>query len=470
MVLDDRGGDERGDRRTAENRIRWDCRERTACGVSSNSASDATRRAGSLYHGRNGGKLACNGVPNYAGGMSRFWFWWTIYALMIVSDAAWWVVAMRLTKRRLWRVLVSVFMAGQFAVYVSFIGGFVSSSHVPKAVLVAVVVWHFFALASGLAVLLPLGIVRAGVWMVRAVARAAGIGQKGPVATPASTNLVTRREFIGTAAALAPPLLTLGLTGVGLAQLNHFRVRRFTLSIRALPQALDGITIAHVSDMHVGGLTSDRVLREMVNTTNALRADLVLLTGDLINYELAGLSEGIALVKAMEGRYGQWMVEGNHDLFDDAGEFEHRVRAAGVPLLLDESAVADVRGYPVQFFGLRWVGGNTQERDQVTALQVRKLMKQRQPDAFPVLLAHHPHAFDAAIDADLPLTLAGHTHGGYLMLDSQHGLGPALFRYWSGLYTRGGSQMIVSNGVGNWFPIRINAPAEIVHITLRSRT
>jgi predicted MPP superfamily phosphohydrolase len=129
-----------------------------------------------------------------------------------------------------------------------------------------------------------------------------------------------------------------------------------------------------------------------------------------------------------------------------------------------------VRGYPVQFFGLRWVGGNAQERDQVTALQVRKLMKQRQPDAFPVLLAHHPHAFDAAIDADLPLTLAGHTHGGYLMLDSQHGLGPALFRYWSGLYTRGGSQMIVSNGVGNWFPIRINAPAEIVHITLRSRT
>jgi len=53
------------------------------------------------------------------------------------------------------------------------------------------------------------------------------------------------------------------------------------------------------------------------------------------------------------------------------------------------------------------------------------------------------------------------------MLDSRHGFGPALFRYWSGLYTRGGAQMIVSNGVGNWFPLRINAPAEIIHLTLR---
>jgi hypothetical protein len=98
---------------------------------------------------------------------------------------------------------------------------------------------------------------------------------------------------------------------------------------------------------------------------------------------------------------------------------------------------------------------------------LRKLVKQRQPDAFPVLLAHHPRAFDAAVEADLPLTLSGHTHGGQLMFDSQHGAGPAFFRYWSGLHTRGRSQMIVSNGVGNWFPIRINAPAEIIHITLR---
>jgi predicted MPP superfamily phosphohydrolase len=330
-------------------------------------------------------------------------------------------------------------------------------------VIVPLAIWHYF----GVLVLLPLGILFACAWTIRAVARVSGLRRNRPVAAPANAKSQSRREFIGTCAALAPPLFTIGLSGLAQAQLNHFRVRRFTLSLPTLPRALDGITIAHVTDMHVGGLTSSRVLREMVNTTNALRADLVLVTGDLIDYELTHLSEGISLVKAMEGRYGLWMVEGNHDLLDDGAEFEHRVKASGVPLLLNESAVADVRGHPVQFFGLGWMAGDARQCDRAHAFWVRELMKQRQPDAFPVLLVHHPHAFDAAVATDLPLTLSGHTHGGYLMLDSRHGVGPALFRYWSGLYTRGRSQMIVSNGVGNWFPIRINAPAEIVHITLR---
>jgi predicted MPP superfamily phosphohydrolase len=403
----------------------------------------------------------------YAGVVFWFWFWFCINILMIVSDVAWWVVAMRLANRRLWRILVSVFMGGQLVAHLSAMAGSEWPSHVPKAVFLSAVVWHYVALGLAFAVLLPLGIARAWAWIIRRIARVRGVQRNRPVAATSNVNSTTRREFIGAVAALAPPLFTVGLTGVAVAQLSHFRVRLLTLSVPTLPRALDGITIAHVTDVHVGGVTSARVLRQMVNTTNALRADLVLLTGDLINYELADLSEGIALVKAMEGRYGLWTIEGNHDLAVDGGEFERRVKAAGVPLLLDESAIANVRGYPVQVFGLRWIDGGGGQRDRVTALQVRDVLKQRHPDAFPILLAHHPHAFDAAVKVDLPLTLAGHTHGGECMLDSQHGIGPVMFRYWSGLYTRGRSQLVVSNGVGNWLPIRINAPAEIVHLTLR---
>lgn len=161
------------------------------------------------------------------------------------------------------------------------------------------------------------------------------------------------------------------------------------------------------------------------------------------------------------------MIEGNHDLIENGIEFEQRVKASGLSLLLDESTVREVRGYPVQFMGLRWMDSVGTPGDVITPWQVRKLVKQRQPDAFPVLLAHHPHAFDAAVENGLPLTLTGHTHGGQLMLDKNIGVGPMLFRYWSGFYKRGDSQLIVSNGVGNMFPIRINAPAEIVHITLK---
>jgi hypothetical protein len=97
------------------------------------------------------------------------------------------------------------------------------------------------------------GITRAWAWMIRRIARVRGVQRNRPAAAAANVNSPTRREFIGAVAALAPPLFTVGLTGVALAQLSHFRVRRFTLSIPTLPRALDGITIAHVTDMHVGG-------------------------------------------------------------------------------------------------------------------------------------------------------------------------------------------------------------------------
>jgi hypothetical protein len=82
-------------------------------------------------------------------------------------------------------------------------------------------------------------------------------------------------------------------------------------------------------------------------------------------------------------------------------------------------------------------------------------------------MTHHPHGFDAAVRHGLPLTLAGHTHGGQLMLTDHIGAGPLMFRYWSGPYEKGGHHLIVSNGVGNWFPLRTHAPAELIHLTLR---
>ena len=128
----------------------------------------------------------------------------------------------------------------------------------------------------------------------------------------------------------------------------------------------------------------------------------------------------------------------------------------------------------MQFLGIRWGqptdGPRRKSNNAVIRGAVEQLLPQRNPEAFQVLLGHHPHAFDAAIDAGIPLTLSGHTHGGQLMINERLGAGPVIFKYWSGLYRRGNSSLVVSNGTGNWFPLRINAPAEILHLKLRNAT
>jgi uncharacterized protein len=387
--------------------------------------------------------------------------------LVVVLDIAWWIVALRLTKKTVWRVIINIFMAAQLGAAILGAANVDLSLYIPTAMLTAIVVWHFF----GLTTFAGIALFYSGVRLIRRRRQQVGTNDRTPACAPSLPvlveNSISRRDFIGACAALVPPLCTFSITGIALRQLNHFRLRRFTLALPSLPKPLDGLTIAQVSDVHVGQWTHGPILKKIVNCTNGLHADLVVVTGDLINYELSDLSESIGLLKQMHGRYGLYMVEGNHDLIQNGAEFEQRVKRSGLPLLVDESVVLEVRGYPIQFLGLRWMDCVGAPDDQVTSWQVRELMKQREPEAFPIFLAHHPHAFDAAIENGLPLTLTGHTHGGQIMLDRNIGVGPALFRYWSGFYKRGESQLIVSNGVGNMFPVRINAPAEIVHITLK---
>ena len=385
---------------------------------------------------------------------------------MLALDAAWWFVSVKMSKRG-WRLAATVFMAAQVTGLLGIIGGRMLHAGwdraLPKFVVSAIFLWHFI----GLAALLLLGLCLLPVWIAR---KTGNLFVPRKTDAPAGTDEnagLHRREFLGIAAAVAPSLFTVSLATLAAAQLNSFRVRRFVLPVPGLPHDLDGLTIAQVSDIHVGRFTSGPVLREMAKTTNELGADLVLLTGDLINDALADLPEGIDLVRSMHGRHSLCMIEGNHDLIENGPEFERVVRASGIPFLLDESTTLSIRGCPVQLLGLRWERSRSGNRDALITQSVNALLNQRENDAFPILLAHHPHAFDAAARAGIPLVLSGHTHGGQLMLNNRVGFGPEMFRYWSGLYTRGRSQMIVSNGIGNWFPLRVNAPAEIVHITLR---
>ncbi len=272
----------------------------------------------------------------------------------------------------------------------------------------------------------------------------------------------SRRSWLGTLATALPLLATYGAAAFSLPRLSRFRIREVTVSLENLPDALDGLRIAHLTDTHVGKLSKGHVLDEIVSATNSLEADLILFTGDLIDNSIRDLPQAVAMIQRLRAKSGVFLIEGNHDLFDDPAGFEKGVRSAGITLLQNESATVSIRGVAVQLLGIQW-----HHSEQEMAADVDTVAAMLQLGAFPILLAHHPHAFERAAELGIPLTFAGHTHGGQMMLTSEIGAGPMLFRYWSGLYRKSASALIVGNGTGNWFPLRLNAPAEIVHLTLQ---
>jgi predicted MPP superfamily phosphohydrolase len=406
-----------------------------------------------------------------------------VAVVSIGSDLLWWwqgdYLLRRCTYALVWRSGLAVFMIFIIVSWCVLVASRMAESQIdyvlPVSVLAATYLWH-------LLIVLPAVGIAALIHLLKLLARLARsvMSLKFSQTSPAEVedlskgNLrFSRRQFLSASAAIAPALLTIGATAVAIRQLRQFRIRRFEIPISQLPEALNGLTITQVSDIHIGRFTRGDTLREIVEATNHLQSDLILLTGDLINDSLTDLERGLEMVRQLRAPSGVFMCEGNHDLIESRSEFEHRTKAAGVALLVNESLSLVIRGQQVQLLGLRWGSGSSAETrshehgDEVILRSMQELLTQRDPNAFPILMAHHPHAFDAAVAADLPLVLSGHTHGGQLMLNKDLGFGPVLFRYWSGLYQKAGTTLIVSNGVGNWFPLRTNAPAEIVHLTLR---
>lgn len=331
----------------------------------------------------------------------------------------------------------------------------------PVFVQAAVLIWGLVALPLlALPGLLIGGIAQAvGAWRKVMKSR----NESSSPSPPCPSVDAGRRRFLMTTTVAMPALATYGMTILSLPQMRHFRVRRIEVPIPGLPQDLHGLKIAHVSDVHVGKFTTGRVLNDLAEATQALKADVIALTGDLIDHQLADLPEALDMVGRLEAPGGVYLVEGNHDLFQGREEFASGVAAAGLPLLRNQVAEIEVRGHPLDLLGLRWSRQPEAMKEDILATAAL-----RRRDGFSIMLAHHPHAFDDAAKLGIPLTLGGHTHGGQLMVTPEIGPGPMMYRYWSGLYQKAnGSAAVISNGAGNWFPLRTAAPAEIIEIVLR---
>lgn len=281
-----------------------------------------------------------------------------------------------------------------------------------------------------------------------------------------------RRALITGAVTCAPILLAGGTVASGLRQQGRFIIRRIEMRLPRLPERLKGLTITHLSDFHVGRLFRPEHLGRVVEATNKLKSDLIVITGDTVDHSADFLPAACDAFAQMESRYGRYVVIGNHDLMDSPREAVRYIEQREPDFLSDRCRTLEISGEWLRIAGLFW---SRYDRAKLGAPghyeRVHKVLGGTDPKICTVALAHHPHAFDALADAGADLTLAGHTHGGQLMLTPPGspvpiGGGNLLFRYIWGEYRRGDAALYVNSGVGNWFPVRFNAPAEIVQIRL----
>ncbi len=302
----------------------------------------------------------------------------------------------------------------------------------------------------------------------------AGATTDAAATPPALCDRPTRRELLKAAGIFAPVAILGGTTLARGRQTGRFAVNTYDLPAPWLPDRLRGLTITHISDLHVGRLYRPSMLPHLVEQANKLDGDIVVITGDVVDQSNDMLPPAIEAIRQLEHRHGRFLCIGNHDLIDNGRDFVRIVRDGGLDLLIDERRTLRIGGEPLTIAGLNWTRRRGDHAAHVRATLTGHTTHRAGPC---IAMAHHPHAFDDLADAGVPLVLAGHTHGGQLMLrpprpdgqgdpDRDEGIGRMLFRYLRGFYRRGDSTLFVNSGVGNWFPVRINAPPEIVRIRL----
>ncbi len=266
------------------------------------------------------------------------------------------------------------------------------------------------------------------------------------------------------------------LSGGRLARVNprKLHITHRTIALPRLPRGLDGMTIAHLSDLHIGKLTTVEHLPLIVEATNALNADLIAVTGDVVDLSLSVMDELQSALLKLRAPLGVHVVPGNHDYLDDGPRLFESLSSAGLSVLINRSFTLEHHRNRVRIAGIDWASETAHLEAMVRSTLSGAPMRDADVDGdeFRLLLAHHPHAFDAAAAMQVDLTLAGHTHGGQVVLKhpgkrSAVALGSLAFQYTRGIYHQGPSALHVTTGIGSWFPLRVRCPAEIALLTLR---
>jgi predicted MPP superfamily phosphohydrolase len=277
-------------------------------------------------------------------------------------------------------------------------------------------------------------------------------------------GLAADSSALRTTSALVVPALALLFTLLGL-----YNARRCASIVNVdvpigLPPALNGFTIAQISDVHVGPTIRRPYVEAIVTAVNELQADVVTITGDVVDGPVNMLSSHTAPLAHLRGRYGAYLVTGNHEYYSGAREWVAEFQRLGLNVLSNQHVVISHNGARLVLAGVTDYSAGQFDADQRS--DPRGALLGVPADAHVrILLAHQPRSAVAAEPVGYTLQLSGHTHGGQFL--------PWNFfvrlqqPFTAGLKKMGRLWVYTSRGTGYWGPPkRLGAPSEITRIRL----
>jgi predicted MPP superfamily phosphohydrolase len=278
---------------------------------------------------------------------------------------------------------------------------------------------------------------------------------------------ISRRNFIRFAAGAG--VAALGVDTV-LLEPNRPHLVHKEIRLHRWPSRLDGFTIALLSDFHYDPYFSIHPIRSAVSTVNAIRPELVVLTGDFVTVpEFGEHDKGAAsaepcaeLLSGLRSPHGLWAVLGNHDVFTDPDRVTDALRKQKIRVLSNESVPIETNGGRFWLAGVDDVLGRTADLD--------KTLHDVPSGEATVLLAHEPDYADYVARHPVDLQLSGHSHGGQIRFPW---IGPLYLpdlakKYICGQFQIGNLTLYTNPGIGTiTLPVRMNCPPEVTLLTLR---
>lgn len=278
----------------------------------------------------------------------------------------------------------------------------------------------------------------------------------------------TRREAIERIAGVSVFAGTGLALGWGAVRGRHaFQLEEVVVKVAGWPKALDGYTIAQISDIHVGGFVGDRELGEGLEVVKRAKPDLVVATGDLVDFRSELVSALAVRLADLDVRDGVAAILGNHDHYAGPADVVDGLQRSGVRVLSNDSLrVRKGDGGGFLLVGLDDLAGRARPQKGFTGPDLARAIAGHPPEVPRILLAHQPNFFKESAGR-VALQLSGHTHGGQI----NPGFRPAdlLMTFVSGRYERNGSTLWVNRGFGvAGPPSRVGAPPEVTKIVIVS--